>query len=129
MKVLNEIYKCNVCGNIVEVVHAGGGELSCCGQAMVLQKPGMTDGAAEKHVPVIEKIEGGYRVRVGSAEHPMLENHYIEWIELICEECGKVQRKYLKPGEKPVAEFKSTSPRVLAREYCNLHGLWQSELK
>ena len=123
MKVLNEIYKCNVCGNIVEVVHAGGGELVCCGQAMVLQKPGMTDGAAEKHVPVIEKIEGGYRVRVGSAEHPMLENHYIEWIELHTP--SSVLRHNLKPGCEPEALFMTSEKVVCARAYCNLHGLWR----
>lgn len=94
---------------------------------MKLMQAGLSDGAAEKHVPVIEKIEGGYRVTVGSVEHPMLDNHYIEWIELVCEKCGKVQRKYLKPGEKPQAEFKSDSDKVIAREYCNLHGLWQKE--
>lgn len=127
MTKLNEIYKCAVCGNIVEMVHAGAGELVCCGEPMKLQVPGTTDGAAEKHVPVIEKIEGGYRVKVGSVPHPMIDAHYIEWVELICEKCGKVQRKYLKPGEAPEAEFESKSDKVLAREYCNLHGLWQKE--
>ena len=127
MTKVNEIYKCAVCGNIVEVVHAGAGELVCCGEPMKLQVPGTTDGAAEKHVPVIEKIEGGYRVKVGSVAHPMIDAHYIEWVELICEKCGKVQRKYLKPGDAPEAEFESKSDKVLAREYCNLHGLWQKE--
>ncbi|WP_428057424.1 desulfoferrodoxin [Candidatus Avelusimicrobium alvi] len=127
MTKVNEIYKCAVCGNIVEVVHAGAGELVCCGEPMKLQVPGTTDGAAEKHVPVIEKIEGGYRVKVGSVAHPMIDVHYIEWVELICEKCGKVQRKYLKPGDAPEAEFESKSDKVLAREYCNLHGLWQKE--
>ena len=88
---------------------------------------GTSDGAAEKHVPVIEKIEGGYKVKVGSVEHPMIETHYIEWIELVCEKCGKVQRKQLKPGDKPEAVFKSDSDKVTAREYCNLHGLWKAE--
>lgn len=127
MTKVNEIYKCAICGNIVEVVHAGAGELVCCGEPMKLQVPGTTDGAAEKHVPVIEKIEGGYRVKVGSVAHPMIDAHYIEWVELICEKCGKVQRKYLKPGDAPEAEFESKSDKVLAREYCNLHGLWQKE--
>lgn len=127
MTKVNEIYKCAICGNIVEMVHAGAGELVCCGEPMKLQVPGTTDGAAEKHVPVIEKIEGGYRVKVGSAPHPMIDAHYIEWVELICEKCGKVQRKYLKPGDAPEAEFESKSEKVLAREYCNLHGLWQKE--
>ena len=127
MTKLNEIYKCAVCGNIVEVVHAGAGELVCCGQPMKRMEEGVSDGAAEKHVPVIEKIEGGYKVKVGSVEHPMIETHYIEWIELVCEKCGKVQRKHLKPGDKPEAVFKSDSDKVTAREYCNLHGLWKAE--
>lgn len=127
MTKLNEIYKCAVCGNIVEVVHAGAGELVCCGQPMKRMEEGTSDGAAEKHVPVIEKIEGGYKVKVGSVEHPMIETHYIEWIELVCEKCGKVQRKYLKAGDKPEAVFKSDSDKVTAREYCNLHGLWKAE--
>ena len=127
MTKVNEIYICAVCGNRVEVVRAGAGDLVCCGEPMKLQVPGTTDGAAEKHVPVIEKIEGGYRVKVGSVAHPMIDAHYIEWVELICEKCGKVQRKYLKPGDAPEAEFESKSDKVLAREYCNLHGLWQKE--
>ena len=126
MTKLNEIYKCAVCGNIVEVVHAGAGALVCCGQPMKHMEAGTSDGAAEKHVPVIEKIEGGYKVKVGSVEHPMIETHYIEWIELVCEKCGKVQRKHLKPGDKPEAVFKSDSDKVTAREYCNLHGLWKA---
>lgn len=127
MTKVNEIYKCTVCGNIVEVVHAGAGELVCCGQPMKRMEEGTSDGAAEKHVPVIEKIEGGYKVKVGSVEHPMTDAHYIEWIELVCEQCGKVQRKHLKAGDKPEAVFKSDSDKVTAREYCNLHGLWKAE--
>lgn len=127
MTKVNEIYKCSVCGNMVEVVHAGGGELVCCGQPMKLQNAGTTDGATEKHVPVIEKIEGGYRVKVGSVAHPMLEAHYIEWIELVCTECGKVMRKHLKPGDAPEAVFETKAEKVIAREYCNLHGLWEKE--
>lgn len=125
MTKVNEIYKCSVCGNMVEVVHAGGGKLVCCGQPMKLQNAGTTDGATEKHVPVIEKIEGGYRVKVGSVAHPMLEAHYIEWIELVCTECGKVMRKHLKPGDAPEAVFETKAEKVIAREYCNLHGLWE----
>lgn len=127
MTKVNEIYKCAVCGNIVEVVHAGAGELVCCAQPMKRMEEGVSDGAAEKHVPVIEKIEGGYKVKVGSVEHPMIETHYIEWIELVCEKCGKVQRKHLQAGDKPEAVFKSDSDKVTAREYCNLHGLWKAE--
>lgn len=127
MTKVNEIYKCAVCGNIVEVVHAGEGELVCCGQPMKRQVAGTSDGAAEKHVPVIEKVSGGYKVTVGSVPHPMQDVHWIEWIELICEECGKVQRKYLKPGDAPEAVFKTDARKVTAREYCNLHGLWAKE--
>ena len=127
MTQIHEIYKCSVCGNIVEVVHAGAGVLSCCGQPMTRLEAGPSDGAAEKHVPVIEKVEGGYKVTVGSVAHPMIDAHYIEFIELICEKCGKVQRKYLKPGDKPEAVFKTEAEKVTAREYCNLHGLWQKE--
>ncbi len=127
MTKVGEIYKCEVCGNIVEVLHAGAGELVCCGKPMKNMVAGTTDGAAEKHVPVIEKVEGGYKVKVGSVAHPMTEAHYIEWIELICNKCGKVQRKYLKPGEAPEAVFVSDSDSVTAREYCNLHGLWEAK--
>lgn len=127
MTKIQEVYKCKVCGNIVEVVHAGGGKLMCCGQEMERLVPGTSDGAAEKHVPVIEKVEGGYKVTIGSVAHPMIDAHYIEFIELICEKCGKVQRKYLKPGDKPEAFFKTEAEKVTAREYCNLHGLWQKE--
>lgn len=124
---IHEIYKCTVCGNMVEVTHAGAGELVCCGQPMKKMVAGTSDGAAEKHVPVIEKVEGGYLVKVGSVAHPMTEAHYIEWIELICLESGCIQRKQLTPTDKPEAFFASTSARVMAREYCNLHGLWQAE--
>ncbi len=127
MTKVGEIYKCEVCGNIVEVLHAGAGELVCCGKPMKNMVAGTTDGAAEKHVPVIEKVEGGYKVKVGSVAHPMTEAHYIEWIELICNKCGKVQRKYLKPGDAPEAVFASDSDSVTAREYCNLHGLWEAK--
>ena len=123
----NSIYKCAVCGNIVEVVHSGAGELVCCGQPMKHMAAGTSDGAAEKHVPVIEKVEGGYIVKVGSVAHPMTEAHYIEFIELICEKCGKVQRKYLKPTDAPEAFFRCDSDEVTAREYCNLHGLWEAK--
>jgi len=127
MTTLQAVYKCSICGNMVEIVHAGAGELVCCGQPMKQMQAGTSDGAAEKHVPVIEKVEGGYTVKVGSVEHPSTEAHYIEWIELICTKCGKVQRKHLKPGDKPEAFFASEAEQVIAREYCNLHGLWQAE--
>lgn len=120
----NDIYRCPICGNIVEVLNAGGGPLVCCGKPMELLVENTVDAAKEKHVPVIEKIDGGYRVSVGSVEHPMLENHYIQWIELITKD-GTL-RHFLNPGEKPVAEFFTKSEALGAREYCNLHGLWKA---
>jgi superoxide reductase len=121
----NQIYRCAVCGNIVEVLHPSGGTLSCCGQPMELLTENTKDAALEKHLPVIEKIDGGYKVSVGSVEHPMLPEHYIEWIELIAG--NQIMRKYLHPGEKPVAEFMTDAKEVVAREYCNLHGHWMSK--
>ncbi len=121
-----QIYKCSTCGNIIEVVSMGQGTLSCCGSPMKVLTENTTDGAKEKHVPVIEKIEGGYRVSVGSVEHPMTEAHYIQWIEL--ETKTGVMRKNLAPTDKPVAEFMTNEEAVAAREYCNLHGLWKAFL-
>jgi len=120
----NAIYKCMECGNIVEVTHVGGGELVCCGQPMKLMTENTSDGAKEKHVPVIEKIDGGFLVKVGSVAHPMEEKHYIEWIELQAD--GKIYKQYLAPGQKPEAVFKVEAQNVTAREYCNLHGLWKA---
>jgi superoxide reductase len=120
-----EIYKCEVCGNIVEVLHAGGGELVCCGAPMKLMTENTVDAAKEKHVPVIEKVEGGYLVKVGGVAHPMEEKHYIEWIELIAD--GKCYREFLKPGQAPEAFFCVKADTVAAREYCNLHGLWKKD--
>jgi len=120
-----QIYKCEVCGNIVEVVHAGKGQLVCCGQPMKLMTENTTDAAQEKHVPVIEKTAAGYKVKVGSVAHPMEEKHYIEWIQLIAD--GQAYRKFLKPGEAPEADFAVQAGKVAAREYCNLHGLWKGE--
>lgn len=119
-----EIYKCNLCGNIVEVVHGGAGELVCCGQPMALIKENTVDAAKEKHVPVMEKTAEGILVKVGSVAHPMEEKHYIEWIELIAD--GKAYRQFLNPGEKPEALFAIKANQVTVREYCNLHGLWKS---
>jgi superoxide reductase len=119
-----EIYKCEVCGNIVEVIHGGAGELVCCGQPMIELEENTVDAATEKHVPVIEKTSDGYLVRVGSVAHPMEEAHYIEWIELMAD--GQVYRQFLNPGDKPEAIFKIEASTVTAREYCNLHGLWKS---
>ncbi|MFZ0241526.1 MAG: desulfoferrodoxin [Desulfobacterales bacterium] len=119
-----QVYKCEACGNIVEVLHGGEGELVCCGKPMVQLKENTVDAAKEKHVPVIEKVDGGYKVKVGSAAHPMEEKHYIEWVELIAD--GKAYRQFLKPGQAPEAVFKIDAAGVTAREYCNLHGLWKS---
>ena len=119
-----QIYKCEICGNIVEMVHEGKGQLVCCGKPMVLQEENTVDAATEKHVPVIEKIDGGYKVKVGSVAHPMEEKHYIEWIELI--EGDFSQRVFLKPGQEPEASFCTDASSVTARAYCNLHGLWRS---
>jgi len=119
-----QVYKCEVCGNMVEVVHASSGILSCCGQNMILQNPGTVDAAAEKHVPVIEKANGGIKVKVGEVPHPMEEKHFIEWIEVI--DGGKVYRRFLNPGENPEAMFDIESDNIIARGYCNLHGLWKA---
>lgn len=121
---LNEVYKCNICGNIVEVVHASSGTLVCCGQPMELLKPNTIDASQEKHVPVIEKTAKGVKVKVGSAPHPMTEDHYIEWIEILAD--GKTYIQHLKPGQKPEAEFCISAKNITARAYCNLHGLWSS---
>ena len=123
MTELRQIYKCNICGNIVEVLHTGVGTLVCCGQPMELLKEKTEDEGQEKHVPVIESTETGIKVKVGSVPHPMEENHYIEWIEIIAD--GKVFRKFLKPGDAPEAEFEIKTESIIAREYCNVHGLWK----
>ncbi|HBA70974.1 MAG: desulfoferrodoxin [Geobacteraceae bacterium GWC2_55_20] len=122
MPKLLEVYKCELCGNIVEVIHAGGGDLVCCGQEMKLMTENTVDAAKEKHVPVIEVGDGFVKVTVGSVPHPMEEKHYIEWIELIAD--GKAYRQFLKPGEVATATFNITASSLTAREYCNLHGLW-----
>jgi superoxide reductase len=123
MPEVHQIYKCEVCGNIVEVIHGGKGELVCCGKPMKLFKEGAVDAALEKHVPVIEKAEKGFKVKVGSVAHPMEEKHYIEWIEAAAD--GKVYKQFLKPGDAPEAEFCVDADRITAREYCNIHGLWK----
>lgn len=120
-----DIFKCMKCGNVVEVLHGGCDSMTCCGEAMKRMKEGATDGALEKHVPVIEKIDGGYKVTVGSVAHPMTEEHYIPWIELIAD--GQSLMAFLKPGDKPEAVFKTDAAKVTAREYCNLHGVWKAE--
>lgn len=125
MTELREIYKCNVCGNIVEVLHAGIGELVCCGEPMQKQEAKVEDSSKEKHVPYIEKTDDGILVKIGqNQDHPMEDAHFIEWIELIAD--GKSYRQYLHPGAKPQAMFPIVAEHVSAREYCNVHGLWKS---
>jgi superoxide reductase len=119
-----EIYKCSVCGNIIEVLHAGKGNLVCCGKPMNLLVENTVDAAKEKHVPVIEKIDGGVKVKVGEVAHPMEEKHWIEWVEIIAD--GKTYRQYLNPGEVPEAIFNVEAEQIIAREYCNIHGLWKA---
>ena len=119
-----EVYKCDVCGNIVQVQQGGEGELVCCGEPMKLLAGKTADSSTEKHVPVIEKSSDGYTVTVGSTLHPMTEEHSIQWIELIADGVSYV--KYLKPGDEPVAKFCLSADNVSAREYCNLHGLWKA---
>jgi superoxide reductase len=118
-----QVYKCEVCGNMVEVIHDGPGQLVCCNQPMTLQVENTVDAAKEKHVPVIEKTAEGIVVKVGSVEHPMQDSHFIEWIQLLAD--GKAYRQFLNPGEKPEATFKVEGKDLSAREYCNLHGLWK----
>ncbi|MBF0572192.1 MAG: desulfoferrodoxin [Desulfamplus sp.] len=118
------IYKCEKCGNIAEVLHAAKPPMSCCNQPMTILTENTVDASKEKHVPVIEKIEGGYLVKVGSVAHPMEEKHLIEWIELNAD--GMVYRKFLKPGDAPEAKFLTDAQNVTAREFCNLHGFWKA---
>jgi len=119
-----EIYKCNVCGNIVEVLHGGVGDLVCCGEIMERLKENTVDAAKEKHVPVIEKTATGFKVKIGSVPHPMKPEHHIEWIELVAD--GAAYRRFLEPGDKPEAEFCLAATKVSVLEHCNLHGLWKS---
>ncbi len=119
-----EIYKCEVCGHIVEVLHEGKGQLVCCGKPMTLFTENTVDASREKHVPVVEKIPGGIKVKVGSVAHPMEEKHYIEWIEIIAD--GKAYRQFLKPGDAPEAVFNIDASEITVREFCNIHGLWKA---
>lgn len=120
-----EIYKCEACGNIVEVLEGGGAELVCCGEEMKLMSENTVDAAQEKHVPVIEVSGGEVKVKVGDVPHPMEEKHYITWIEVIAD--GKAYRQFLTPNDKPEAVFELKAEKLTAREYCNLHGLWKTE--
>lgn len=126
MAKLKEIYKCNLCGHVVEVFHSGIGTLVCCGENMKLLEEQSEDVTEEHHVPIIEKIKGGYTIKVGeNANHPMDEDHYIEWIELIAD--GVIYRKQLSPDDLPKATFMIEADHVIARELSNIHGLWVNE--
>jgi len=124
MTQLKQIYKCEVCGNIVEILHTGKESLVCCGEPMTLLEEKNKDEGLEKHVPVIEKTDKGILVKIGSVPHPMEEKHYIEWIEIIAD--SKYCRKFLRPGDKPEAEFEVKAENIIVREHCNIHGLWTS---
>ncbi|MCX5866347.1 MAG: desulfoferrodoxin [Proteobacteria bacterium] len=119
-----QIYKCEVCGNMVEVIHEGKGQLVCCNQPMKQIVENTVDAAKEKHVPVVEKTAASIKVKVGSVPHPMEEKHYIEWVQIIAG--GKSFRQFLKPGEVPEAAFEVKANIEAVREYCNLHGLWKA---
>lgn len=120
----NQVYRCEVCGNIVQILHAGVGTLVCCNKSMRLLEEKTTDSGSEKHVPVIERTENGIKVHVGSVAHPMEENHFIEWIEVIAGD--KIYRKFLKPGEPPEAIFTIQEQDIQVREYCTVHGQWRA---
>lgn len=119
-----DVYRCELCGHIIEVVNNGQGTLVCCGQNMTFLAENTQDAAVEKHVPVIDVTDDGVKVSVGSVAHPMAEDHYIQWIEVIVG--GKTCRKWLNPGDAPEALFKVTGSPIAAREYCNLHGHWKA---
>jgi len=123
-----ELYKCEVCGNLVEVVLAGVGELVCCNQPMKLQVANTTDASGEKHVPFFVKKDDELEIRIGQVPHPMLEEHYITFIEAISKDERYVKRKYLYPGEEPEFTLKCYDvAKLTAREFCNLHGLWEAK--
>ena len=119
-----EVYKCDLCGNIVEMLHASDGTLVCCDQPMTLMTENTVDAAKEKHVPVIEKTDKGIKIKVGDVPHPMEEKHYIEWIEVIVD--GKSYIQFLNPGDAPEAFFEIAADQITAREFCNIHGHWKN---
>lgn len=119
-----QVFKCNVCGHIIEVLHPGVGELVCCNQPMALLNEKTGDEGLEKHKPVMEKTETGIKIKVGSVPHPMTAEHYIEWIEITAD--GRSYKKFLNPGDPPEAEFCLTAEKIEARAYCNIHGLWKN---
>ncbi len=124
MAILLGLYKCDKCGNIVETLHAGPGELVCCGEPMKLQEENTVDASKEKHVPVIEMGEHSFKIKVGSVPHPMEEKHYIEWVEVL--DGDKAYMEFLRPGLAPEVQFDFRPGKIIARAYCNLHGQWKS---
>ena len=120
-----EIYKCSICGHIVQIVHSGAGTLVCCGKEMQRIEENTVEASTEKHIPVLAKVADGYEVKVGEVEHPSEESHYIEWIELVLKD-GQNLKKFINPGEKPAAQFKTGSEVSAVKAYCNLHGLWKA---
>ena len=118
-----QVYRCELCGNMVEKVVNGGGTLVCCGQEMTLVGEDTTEAATEKHIPVVEKVDGGIKVTVGSVVHPMTDAHYIQWIEVVTGQ--GVLRKHLTPKDAPVATFLLDTDEYYVRAYCNIHGLWK----
>ena len=118
-----DIYLCEVCGNIMETLRGGAVPIVCCGDPMTLLKEQTADSSTEKHVPVVEKVDGGVKVKVGSVPHPMVDKHYIEWIEIIVD--GRLQRQFLNPGDEPEAVFCTDAEEIIAREHCSIHGLWK----
>lgn len=134
MTELKQIYKCSVCGNMVEVLHTGAGELVCCGKPMELMAPKTADEGTEKHLPVIEELpanvcrgKDGFKIKVGEQAHPMTADHYIEWIEIVTAD-GKAGKKFLKPGDLPESDFYTRMDVVGSRAYCNVHGLWEAKI-
>lgn len=124
MAVRFDVYECEVCGQIVEVLREGKGTLVCCDQPMKLLEANTVDAAVEKHVPVVEKAEGGIKVKVGSVPHPMESEHWIEWVQVIND--GTSYRSFLNPGDEPEAFFGiEPAGDMIAREHCSLHGLWK----
>ena len=119
-----EVYKCQNCGNITEVLHVGVGTLACCSQNMTLVTENTVDAAKEKHIPFVSKVSNGIKAKIGEVTHPMEEKHYIEWIQVISAD-GTSDRKFLKPGQSPEAEFCGVDDKSTVREYCNIHGLWK----
>jgi superoxide reductase len=120
---VSEIYKCNICSNTIRIISKGTGKLSCCGEAMHKQTENTTDASQEKHVPIATKVDGGYKISVGSIAHPMEAEHYITWIALMTDD-KVIHEKFFTPGERPEIVIKTTAKAIKTCEYCNKHGLW-----